>query len=80
MLEKEAPLSETRGVMEDTAEGFARDRFGELGELGYLGMLLSEDQGGLGPIAFAVVMSELGRVAFPGPLLDLSLAVRVLSE
>jgi len=79
-LENEAPLTETRGLMEESAEGYPKDLYAQLGELGYAGLLLSEEDGGLGAIAFAVVMAEMGRVAFPGPFLDLALAVRTLAD
>ncbi|MCS5635283.1 MAG: acyl-CoA/acyl-ACP dehydrogenase [Myxococcota bacterium] len=80
LLENEAALAESRGVMEESVEGFAKGIYRQLGELGYLGLLLSEEDGGLGPIAFAIVMAEMGRVAFPGPFLDLTLAARTLSN
>ena len=79
-LEKEAPLAETRSVMEDSPEGYAKDLYAQLGDLGYAGLLLSEDDGGLGAIAFALVMAEMGRVAFPGPFLDLAVAVQMLAN
>lgn len=79
LLENEAALADSRGVMEESVEGFAKGIYRQLGELGYLGLLLSEEDGGLGPIAFAIVMAEMGRVAFPGPFLDLTLAARTLS-
>ena len=79
-LEKEAPLAETRRVMEESAEGYAKDLYAQLGDLGYAGLLLSEEDGGLGAIAFALVMAEMGRVAFPGPFLDLTLAVQMLAN
>jgi alkylation response protein AidB-like acyl-CoA dehydrogenase len=34
----------------------------------------------MGALAFAAVLAEMGRVALPGPFLDLALAVRVLAE
>jgi alkylation response protein AidB-like acyl-CoA dehydrogenase len=43
-------------------------------------LLLSEEEGGLGPIAFAAVLHEMGRVALPGPFLDLALAIKALSR
>ncbi|MDJ0785964.1 MAG: acyl-CoA dehydrogenase family protein [Myxococcota bacterium] len=79
LLEKEAPLSETRAVMEDTPEGFSKPFHAQLGELGYPGLLLPEDDGGMGALAFAAVLAEMGRVALPGPFLDLALGVRTLS-
>jgi alkylation response protein AidB-like acyl-CoA dehydrogenase len=79
LLEKEAPLATNRQVMESEAAGYSKALFRQLGELGYPSLLLSEEQGGLGPIAFAAVLHEMGRVALPGPFLDLALAIRVLS-
>ena len=80
LLENEAALADTRAIMEETAAGFGKDMYAQLGELGYLGVLLSEEDGGLGPIAFAIIMAEMGRIAFPGPFLDWALAVRALAD
>jgi alkylation response protein AidB-like acyl-CoA dehydrogenase len=80
LLEKEAPLAETRAIMEETPEGYSKAFYAKLGELGYPGLLLPESEGGMGAVAFAAVLAEMGRVALPGPFLDLSLAVRVLAS
>ena len=80
LLENEAALADTRAVMEETSEGYAKAMHGQLGELGYTGLLLPEEAGGMGAIAFAIVMAEMGRVAFPGPFLDLALAIRTLAD
>jgi alkylation response protein AidB-like acyl-CoA dehydrogenase len=79
LLEKEAALADTRRVMEEAPEGYAKPFFAQLGALGYLGVLLPEEDGGLGAIAFAVVLQEMGRVALPGPFLESALAVRTLN-
>jgi alkylation response protein AidB-like acyl-CoA dehydrogenase len=79
-LEKESPLDEARNVMEDSPEGYSKALYAQLGELGYLSLLLPEEQGGMGPLAFATVLSEMGRTAFPGPVLDLLLAVKALAR
>jgi alkylation response protein AidB-like acyl-CoA dehydrogenase len=79
LLEKEGALETSRRVMEETPEGFSRSLHAQLGELGYLGVLLPEREGGLGAIAFAVVLHEMGRVALPGPFLEVALAVRLLA-
>jgi alkylation response protein AidB-like acyl-CoA dehydrogenase len=78
MLESESPVAQSRAVMEDNPDGYAKKLYADLGELGYLGILRSEDGGGMGAIAFAAVLSEMGRVAFPGPFLEVALAVRAL--
>lgn len=79
LLERESPLSEARTVMEDTTDGFSKSLYGQLGELGYLSLLLPEDDGGMGSLAFVAVMEEAGRHAFPGPFLDAVLAARALA-
>jgi alkylation response protein AidB-like acyl-CoA dehydrogenase len=78
LLESESPIAESRAVMEDNPDGFSAKLHAQLGELGYLGILQSEEAGGMGAIAFAAVLSEMGRVAFPGPFLEVALAVRAL--
>ncbi len=80
LLESESPIAESRSVMEDNPDGFAKDLHAQLGELGYLGILQTEDAGGMGAIAFAAVLAEMGRVAFPGPFMDVAVAVRVLED
>jgi alkylation response protein AidB-like acyl-CoA dehydrogenase len=80
LLEKEAPLATNRQVMESERAGFSGPLYRKLGELGYPSLLLAEDEGGLGPIAFAAVLHEMGRVALPGPFLDLALALPLLAH
>jgi len=80
LLESEAPISQSRAVMEDNPDGFAKDLHAQLGELGYLGILQTDEAGGMGAIAYAAVLAEMGRVAFPGPFMDVTVAVRVLED
>ena len=79
-LEKETPLAKSRPMMEETQEGFAQELYAKLGDLGYLGLTLPVSAGGsaTGAIGLAVVLEEMGRVAFPGPFLDLILAEETL--
>lgn len=81
-LQKEAPLDKSRPVMEDSKDGFSKELYAQLGDLGYLGLTLPESEGGsaAGAISLAVVLEEMGRVAFPGPFLDLVLAAETLSR
>ena len=79
LLEKESALADARTVMEEAPEGYSKALYAQLGELGYPGLLLSEDEGGMGPLAFVAVLHEMGRVAFPGPFLDLVIAARALA-
>jgi len=80
LLEKESALADARAVMEQSPEGFSKSLHAQLGELGYLSLLLPEDEGGMGAVALAAVLAEMGRVAFPGPFLDGVLAARALSD
>jgi alkylation response protein AidB-like acyl-CoA dehydrogenase len=79
LLEKESALADARAVMEETPEGYAKGLYAQLGELGYPGLLLDEEDGGMGPLAFVAVLHEMGRMAFPGPFLDLVVAARALA-
>ena len=80
LLEKESPLADARSVMESSAEGFSKPLYAQLAELGYLGLALSEEEGGsgMGAIGLAAVLHEMGRVALPGPYVDLVLAAEAL--
>ena len=78
LLETESPHTESRSVMEDNPDGFSKKLHAELGDLGYLGILQSDDGGGMGAIAFTAVVAEMGRVAFPGPYIEVALAVSAL--
>jgi alkylation response protein AidB-like acyl-CoA dehydrogenase len=55
--------------MADDERGFAADLWSELAALGWTGVLVPEEQGGLGLglVDAVVVHEEMGRVPFPGP-------------
>ncbi len=80
LLDKEAPLEESRRIMEDSDLGFSKTLYAQLAELGYLGLTLTEAEGGaeVGCIGLVAVLEEMGRAAFPGPYLDLVLASEAL--
>ncbi len=52
-------------------DGAQDDRWGELAELGWLGVSVSEDEGGagLGFVEEAILLEELGYALYPGPYL-----------
>ena len=79
LLEAESPLADARAVMEESPEGYSKALYAQLAELGYTSLLLPEHEGGMGAVAFAAVLDEMGRTAFPGPFLDLAIAVRALA-
>lgn len=80
LLERESPLEAARAVMEDAAEGYDKGLHASLAELGYLGLGLPEAEGGMGALALAAVLHEMGRVAFPGPYPDVLVAARALHD
>lgn len=68
--EQVCPSSVVREV-EASASGFSAELWSKLCELGYPGLVLPERYGGSGGkiLDLAIVAEELGRVAFPSPLL-----------
>jgi alkylation response protein AidB-like acyl-CoA dehydrogenase len=80
LLEAESPLAESRLLMEDSAEGYSKALYKSLAELGYLGLAVPDEDGGTGVgwVGLAAVLEEMGRVAFPGPFLDLVIAAEAL--
>ena len=58
-------------------DGVPRDLYRQMAELGWMGLLVPEKQGGLGLAALdlALVLEELGRVAAPGPFLPTQLVI-----
>jgi alkylation response protein AidB-like acyl-CoA dehydrogenase len=67
-LESESPSSYWRAMMEDE-RGFEDEVWAKLVELGWVGLLVPEQHGGLGLglVDLVVLMEEMGRVPFPGP-------------
>ena len=67
-LERRSPMPFVREMVEDE-RGFTDELWDEIGSLGWTGLLVPEEHGGLGlgPVDLAVVMEEMGRAAFAGP-------------
>lgn len=80
LLAGEAPLEASRRVMEGPGPGYATDLFAQLGQLGYLGLIVPEEAGGMGlsTVELAAVLEEIGRVALPGPYLELVCTAEIL--
>jgi alkylation response protein AidB-like acyl-CoA dehydrogenase len=70
-LGKESPSAYVRAMMEDEV-GTSDGVWNQLVELGWTGLLVPEDLGGLGLglVDMAVVLEEMGQVPFPGPYLS----------
>lgn len=80
-LDERCPISEVRRIME-TPAGFCEKLWGELAELGWLGLTIPEEYGGagLGWVDEMVVLEETGRSLFPSPLLPNLLAATAILE
>ncbi|MCA1959170.1 MAG: acyl-CoA/acyl-ACP dehydrogenase [Desulfomonile sp.] len=67
-FEKECPIARVRELFEDE-EGFSREIWQKMAELGWMGMHIPEAYGGLG-MDFTyqtVLLEEMGRALLPGP-------------
>ena len=78
-LDQSCPMEEVRRLME-TPEGFARDLWKQIAELGWLGITIPERHGGagLGWVDLVVLLEETGRSLFPSPLISNTLAASAL--
>jgi len=80
-LDSKAPLEEVRKIME-TDPGHSPKLWEEMAELGWLGLLVPEEYGGVGLnwVDLTVLLEETGRSLYPSPLLGCTLAVIALCE
>ena len=71
------PVSHMRGLRDaDDATGFSREAWKAFAEMGFTGILIGEDQGGLGlgHVEAGVVLEEIGRNLSPSPFLTTAVA------
>jgi alkylation response protein AidB-like acyl-CoA dehydrogenase len=80
-LDERVTPAVVRALWED-ARGESDAIWKEMAGLGWLGLGLPEAWGGsgLGMVEAAVLLEELGRVAWPGPYLETALGARALAE
>ena len=72
-----APVSHLRALRDAKDEtGFSRDLWKQFAEMGFAGILIGEDQGGLGlgHVEAGVVLEEIGRNLSPSPFLSTAVA------
>jgi alkylation response protein AidB-like acyl-CoA dehydrogenase len=72
-LAKQAPVSHLRMLRDSNdPEGFSRELWLKFGAMGFTGILLSEEDGGLGlgHVEVGVVLEEIGRNLTPSPFLS----------
>ncbi|MEM1380257.1 MAG: acyl-CoA dehydrogenase [Pseudomonadota bacterium] len=74
--EEKSPLTELRRLRdEDVADGFHRDLWAQMAELGLTGVLVGEDHGGsgFGYVGAGVIAQELGRTLAASPYIATSM-------
>ncbi len=72
-----APVGHMRALRDaDDQTGFSRDLWKQFAEMGFTGMLIGEEQGGLGlgHVEAGVVLEEIGRNLSPSPFLTTAVA------
>ena len=75
-LADKAPVSHLRALRDDgNADGFSRDLWREFADMGFTGLLVGEEDGGLGlgHVEAGVVLEEIGRNLSPSPFLMTSI-------
>jgi len=80
-LDEQCPLGEVRRIA-DTPDGYASEQWKQLGELGWLGLVIPERYGGsdLGWEELVVLLEEAGRTLFPAPLISTTLAASAILD
>src|SRR6266508_3201040 len=70
-LANEAPGTYVRAMIDDDA-GVTPQLWSKIADLGWLGLLVPEEHGGLGLglVDVVVVQEEMGKLPFPGPYLS----------
>ena len=72
-----APVSHLRSLRDKKDEaGFSRDLWKSFAEMGFTGILIGEDEGGLGlgHVEAGIVLEEIGRNLSPSPFLTTAVA------
>lgn len=81
-LATECPMTLVRQLMEEE-QGYAPELWQKMASLGWTGMLIPEEDGGLGLsfVEMALLLEEMGRVTLPGPFFSTAVcAASLLSE
>ena len=75
-LEERAPVSHLRELRDSAnQDGFSRELWTEMAEMGWTAILVPEEHGGLeyGFVGLGIVLEESGRTLTPSPLLATAL-------
>jgi alkylation response protein AidB-like acyl-CoA dehydrogenase len=79
-LDERCPMDQVRALMA-SPEGYAPELWREMGQLGWLGLIVPEAHGGagLGWVDLIVLLEETGRSLYPSPLVATTLAAAALA-
>ena len=80
-LDDEASMSVVRELMHSD-QGFSTAQWQQLANLGWLGLIIDPDHGGVGLnwVDLIVVLEEMGRSLYPSPFISTTLAASVLGD
>jgi alkylation response protein AidB-like acyl-CoA dehydrogenase len=80
-LDQNCNLEEVRKIAEGD-EGFSQPLWNRMAELGWVGLRMAEEHGGvgLGWVDLVVVLEETGRTLFPSPLIATQLAAAAIEQ
>jgi alkylation response protein AidB-like acyl-CoA dehydrogenase len=80
-LDQNASIEEVRKIVE-SEEGFDRNLWNRMAELGWVGLTMPEAHGGmgLGLVTLLVVLEETGRSLFPSPLISTVIAAKAIER
>lgn len=78
-LDRSAPLEQVRKIMASDA-GLDRSLWGQMGELGWVGLSTPDEYGGSGLdlVTLIVLLEETGRTLFPSPLISTVVAAKAI--
>jgi acyl-CoA dehydrogenase len=81
LLDAQCTVKQVRELAE-TPEGYSRDLWQQIGELGWIGLAIPEAHGGggLGWEEMVILMEETGRSLFPSPLLSTVLCAETIAR
>jgi alkylation response protein AidB-like acyl-CoA dehydrogenase len=81
-LEQNVPMEEVRRIAESEDESFDRELWNRMAELGWLGLALPEEHGGVGLdfVTLVPVLEECGRSLLPAPLISTVLAAKAIER
>ncbi|NRA03004.1 MAG: acyl-CoA dehydrogenase family protein [Myxococcales bacterium] len=80
-LDEQCPMEEVRRLAQ-SSDGYSREQWKQLAELGWLGLMLPEAYGGaeLTWVDAVVLLEETGRSLFPSPLISTTLAGSAIAD